>query len=91
VLIPTSTTLNYSISNHVVTLTATVQATSGATPAGAIEFMNGTGVMGTEPLNNGVASLSFSQPTGSLSITAVYAANGVDAGSTSTQPLILTF
>jgi hypothetical protein len=47
--------------------------------------------MGTEPLNNGAASLSFAQTTGSLSITAVYTANGVDAGSTSTPPLTLTF
>ncbi len=91
VLIPTTTSLNYSISGQVVTLTATVHATSGATPAGAIKFMNGTTAMGTVPLNNGGATLPFTKTAGSFSITAAYAANGLDAASTSTPPLILTF
>jgi lysophospholipase L1-like esterase len=90
VLIPTTTvlrsSLNPSTSGQSVTLTATVTASSGATPAGTVTFMNGNTKLGTGTLTSGVATLTTSTlPTGTLSLTARYAQNGVDAATSSTS------
>ena len=89
VLIPTATVLSSSLnpatSGQSVTLTAKVTASSGATPTGTVTFMNGSKTLGTGTLTSGVATYTTSTlPTGTLSLTAVYAKNGVDAASTST-------
>ena len=68
-----------------VTLTATVAAKSGSTPAGTVTFLNGTTTLGTGTLNgSGVATFSTtSLPAGTDSITASYAGNTTDAASVS--------
>lgn len=57
-----------------VTLAATVTSTS--TPTGTVSFFNQTTLLGSSPLNAGVATLSISTlPLGTQSITAVYSGN----------------
>jgi hypothetical protein len=69
-----------------VTLTATVTGPSGNTtvPTGTVTFKNGTTTLGTGTLSAGVASdATTTLPTGSDSITAVYAGDTNFTGSTS--------
>lgn len=89
-LVSTTTTLSpvteTLVSGQPVTLTATVTATSGTgTPAGTVEFENGTTVLGTSTLNSsGVATLTTTKLTaGTDSLTAVYSGNTTYATSTS--------
>jgi hypothetical protein len=92
---PTSTKISSSANPVVygnnVTLTASVAASFGPTPIGAVIFKNGTAILGTAPLKRGIASLvtSTALVEGSDSITAVYLGNSDDEASTS-SPLILT-
>ena len=87
--IATSTTAlaasaNPSIAGKPLTLTATV-ATNGGTAAGTVNFYNGATLVGSGTLNSaGVATFTTSTlPVGSYSITANYAGDGNDTGSTS--------
>jgi hypothetical protein len=69
-------------------LTATVTpspATPGTVPTGTVTFFNGATPLGTAAVNAlGVASLSVTaQPTGTLSLSAVYSGDGNFAGSAS--------
>jgi hypothetical protein len=80
-----------------VTFTATVTCTNGPAPTGAVEFMNGTTVLGTGTVgsngtaNGGTAVLSLaSLAPGPYSIVAVYEGDTDDAGSSSTPPLAET-
>ena len=84
----TSTTLQASTGSVVagssVTFTATV--TGGGSPTGSVSFYNnGTTLLGTATLNgSGVATLAYTPTaTGTLSITAAYAGNAANAGSSS--------
>jgi len=72
---------NPSFANTPVTLVASV---SPATATGNVQFLDGTTVLGTVALTNGAAQLSVSTlAQGSHSITAVYAGDAADTGSTS--------
>ncbi len=71
-----------------VTLTATlVPIISGAgTPTGSVMFKDGSTVLGTSALHNGIATLTTTAfPTGSNSITAVYGGNSRFVASTSSS------
>jgi hypothetical protein len=58
------TTLNY---GQTLTLTATVAAASGATPAGTVTFLNGATSLGTATLNSGgMATLVLTPPWASI-------------------------
>src|SRR6185295_20098213 len=64
-----------------VTLTATV---TGASPSGTVTFKDGASTLGSAPLSGGIASLSTSAlSVASHSLTAVYAGDINNAGSTS--------
>jgi ELWxxDGT repeat protein len=70
-----------------VTLTATVASATPTTlsqPGGSVTFKDGNTVLGTAPLQNGVATLSTSKlAAGTHNITAVYATNSLFVGSNS--------
>lgn len=75
-----------------VTFTATVTTSGTSTPTGSVTFKNGTSTIGTGTLgcvcdavvNSATTSISTSTlPAGTLSITAVYAGDSNNAGSTS--------
>ena len=84
-----ASTLN-SIASRAITLTATVTAL-GAIPTGTVSFMNGNVLIGTAPLNHGVASVATSSlPVGTDSVFAIYNGDSNDTGSTSTPPLAIT-
>ena len=81
--VPTNLTVGQTL-----TLTATVTASSGATPAGTVTFLNGIFILGTASLNpSGVATLSLSPAAGAYSITASYAGSSTDAPSVSAPPI----
>jgi Bacterial Ig-like domain (group 3)/FG-GAP-like repeat len=93
VLIPTTTTLSASATSLTVgqqlTLTATVKATQGSTPAGTVTFNNGPTSLGSAALNaNGTASLTLTPAVGTYTITATYSGSAVDASSTSSPVVI---
>lgn len=87
---PTATTVASS-SNPVYsgaseTFTATVAHGWAVAPTGSVTFSDGTTVLGTGPLNSsGVATLTITSPTspGTYSITAAYAGDANNLGSTS--------
>jgi hypothetical protein len=83
----TTTTLTSSANPAAVGSPVTFTATVGsayATPGGTVTFMDGTTVLGTGNLSGGVATYTTSAlGLGAHSITAVYAATGGFAGSTS--------
>ena len=91
--IATTTTLtssrNPSVFGQSVTLTATVQPSSGTgTPTGSVTFYDGSTPLGSAPLSDEKATLrSTAIPVGPQAITAVYIGNATDAPSTS---LVLT-
>ena len=93
-VIATTTTLTASPTTGTVgvadTLTATTTAADGTTQAGSVEFMNGTNVIGTDPVNaSGVATQSFT-PTaaGTDSLSAVFTPTNTGySSSTGTLPL----
>jgi hypothetical protein len=65
------------------TATVTVNAPSAGTPTGAVQFFDGTTLLGSGTLNNGQATLTTSSLTvGSHSITAVYNGDTNFIGST---------
>jgi len=85
----TTTALTSSASQIIVggsvTLTAKVTPASGiTTPAGNVGFYNGTTLLATESLTNGVASfITTALPIGSDSLTAVYSGSSAFDGSAS--------
>ncbi|MCL5262829.1 MAG: Ig-like domain repeat protein, partial [Acidobacteria bacterium] len=80
----TSSTTNANL-NANVTFTATVTSATTGTPTGSVEFLDGSTVLGTGPLNNqGVATYTTSTLTAGLhQITAVYQGDVNFTGSTS--------
>ena len=82
-----TTALTSSISdanlNASVIFTATVTSSTSGTPGGAIEFLDGSTVLGSSPLNNqGVATYTTSSlAAGTSTINAVYAGNQNFTGS----------
>lgn len=90
-LAPTSTTLVTSgaVAQFAapITLTAAVTGVSGSTPTGNVNFMDGTTVLATVPLNAlGVAIyVNSSLTAGTHTITAAYQGDADYSGSTSTQ------
>jgi hypothetical protein len=75
---------NPSIYGQSVTFTATVSPQFSGTPAGTVEFYNGTKELGTAPLVDGVASFTSTKlAVGTGSITAKYFGNGSFLTSTS--------
>jgi hypothetical protein len=76
-----ASTWNPSLVGGAVTFNATV---SPATATGAVQFLDGSTVLGTGTLSNGSASFTTSALTqGTHSITAVYGGDASDAGATS--------
>ena len=68
-----TSSLNPSLRNQSVTFTAIVTSAYSATPSGTIAFSDGSTVLATVPLVNGVASFTTSTlPKGSQTITAAY-------------------
>jgi hypothetical protein len=75
---------NPSIYGQSVTFTVTVSPQFSGTPAGTVEFYNGTKELGTAPLVDGVASFTSTKlAVGTGSITAKYFGNGSFLTSTS--------
>jgi hypothetical protein len=92
---PTTTTLNAVpttlTEGQTLTLTATVTASSGGTPAGTVTFLNGTASLGTAALNaKGVATLNLTPAAGNYSVIASYAGTLTDAPSSSSPPIAVT-
>jgi sugar lactone lactonase YvrE len=92
-LAPTTTTLTSSIGSPIsgtsFTLTATVASTTSGTPAGTVNFFNGTTQLNTTPvaLSGGVATFAVSSlPVGTISLVAVYSGN-VDYATSTSAPL----
>jgi len=72
------------------TFKATVQATSGPTPQGAVKFYDGTVLLKSVGLSGGVANFSPSTlSSGSHSITATYQGNSVAGDASSTSPKLI--
>ncbi|HEX3849329.1 MAG TPA: Ig-like domain-containing protein, partial [Polyangiaceae bacterium] len=80
-----SSSANPALTMSEITVTATLAGDSAAAASGAVTFSDSSNVLGTATLNgNGVASLSVpSLSAGSHSITASYAGDGRDFGSSS--------
>lgn len=84
----TSTTVlnvspNPSTAGQEVTMAASVTALT-STPVGSVQFLDGSTVLRTVPLNNGQATFSTSTLTvGQHSLTAVYSGNGIPGASQS--------
>jgi hypothetical protein len=76
-----SSSANPSVSGQAVTFTATVSPSSAT---GSVQFSDGATVLGTAPLNNGVASFTATAlAVGNHSITASYSGDANNAKSTS--------
>jgi sugar lactone lactonase YvrE len=87
-LIAVPTTLNY---GQTLTLTATVTASNGVAPTGAVTFLNGAATLGTGTLNaSGVATLVLTPAVDTYSITASYGGSSTDAASVSSPPITVT-
>ena len=87
----TSTTLSSSTTAQGTILTADVAVSSPGNPpiAGTVSFYDGTTLLGTEPVTNGVASLNIGVlSAGSHSFSAVFSGGG--ALSTSTSTLVVS-
>ena len=89
--IATSTSLNASATSlkagQLLTLTATVNPASGATPTGTVTFYNGATSLGSGTLNgSGVAAVTITPAVGSYSITASYGGSATDNSSVSSPP-----
>ena len=73
------------------TITATVTPTGTGTPTGAVQFLDGTVVLGTQTLGNGVATLTTASLTaGTHMLTAAYQGDTTYATSTgAATPIII--
>jgi hypothetical protein len=77
--------LNPSVQGQAVTFTATVKAQGADAATGNVQFLDGTNVLATAALTNGVATFSISGlAPGPHSITAIYAGDAVNPTATST-------
>lgn len=88
ILSPTTTTVasstNPSTFGQSVTLTGTVQTSSGNLPNGTVKFLDGAATLGTVNLSNHTAQFSTSTlASGSHTITASYSGDANSAGGTS--------
>jgi hypothetical protein len=79
-VVATQTTLSATANQTALTLSATV---TGNTPTGGVTFFDGTGVIGTAPLVNGVTALSVAANAGSYNITAYYGGDSANGFSNS--------
>ena len=86
----TTTTVSFSptlpVYGQVVTLTATITpgATGAASPTGTVDFFNGSTLIGTGTVTNGVATLNTTAlPVGTTDVTAQYLGDSNYSGSTS--------
>jgi hypothetical protein len=85
----TSTTLSSATTPQGTILTATVTVTSPGNPSivGAVSFYDGTTLLGTELVTNGVASLNIGTlSTSSHTFTAVFVGDGTASSSTAMLP-----
>ncbi len=83
VLTPSSSPV---VAGQTVSLTATISVVSlgAATPSGTVTFKDGTTVLGTVPVVNGVATFQTSQlAAGRHTLTAVYSGDAQNGGNTS--------
>jgi hypothetical protein len=79
-----SPSLNPATAGQSVTLTATVQSSSGAAVSGTVTFLDGSTTLGTATLSSGSAQFTTSSlAPGTHSLTAAYTANADFAASTS--------
>ena len=80
-----SSNLNPSIRGQAITFSATVTSAGGTPPNGeTVTFYNGSGILGTAPLNGGIASLTKSSlPPGIHTISAAYLGDANFTSSTS--------
>ena len=81
-----TTTTSLSASSNAVTIGQSVQLTASITPAaatGTVQFLDGSTVLGTSPVNGGTAAIPVSLALGTHTITAIYGGDANDAGSTS--------
>jgi len=79
-----TSSLNPSTSGVSVTFTAKVTPSSGATPTGNVTFKDGSTTLGTAALSAGKTTFAtMALSVGTHVITAAYAGNSTDAGSTS--------
>lgn len=75
---------NPSVYSQLVTFTATITSATSGDITGTADFYDGTTLLGSETVTNGIATFSTSNLSiGTHSITAVYSGNSVFAGSTS--------
>ena len=80
-----SSSMNPSTFGSGVTFTARVSASTGPTPTGSVTFKDGSTTLGSGTLSGGLTTLATKALAGGKhAITAVYAGNSSDAGSTST-------
>jgi hypothetical protein len=80
-----STSLNPSKYGKAVTLTAVIVPALSGTPTGSVKFYDNTTLLGSVPLNKGVADLTISTLlAGSHPLTALYSGDGTYVASTST-------
>lgn len=87
IAVPTNLTVGQTL-----TLTATVTASGGATPAGTVTFNDGATALGTATLNNsGVVALAIAAAVGSYSIAAAYSGSATDASSQSAPPVVVNY
>ena len=85
-----TSTPNPSAIGQVAVFTATVTG-PGSTPTGDVTFSEGTAMLGTTPLNNGVATFSIDVlAAGSHAIVATYSGDANFNGSTATRTHIVT-
>jgi hypothetical protein len=85
----TATTLtsfpNPSVVGQAVTFTATVSSVNDGTPQGNVSFYDGSTLLNTVALTNGIAFFSASTlPAGTHTITAQFSGSGVFAASSAT-------
>jgi hypothetical protein len=80
----TTTATTFALSNSNLTLTATVLSLTSGTPTGTVAFYEGSTLMGTAALTNGVASYTATTlPAGNVALTAQYSGDANFAQSTS--------
>jgi hypothetical protein len=90
---PSSTSLSSSINpviaGQTVTFTATVSGSSGGSPTGSVNFLDGSTSLGTSALNGSdVAIFATSLAPGPHSVSAVYSGDASDAASTSSAVVV---
>jgi YD repeat-containing protein len=85
---PTKTSLLVSGSSSALSLSATVGTAFGpsTSPGGTVTFYNGTTVVGSATLVNGVASIQIAGPASAAAFKAVYSGDAINASSNTLGP-----